>query len=146
MKRLIAITGLIFLVSCQSQPGAVNTDYRAGAMRPTLDTSLAPDAPPVTQEAVMQQPRSALSGTIYQKDRISSILMNTKIGLYQKSAAGWSKVDETNSDFKGEFSITKKLYPGEYELRVLDPKYTGKMPVILENKPLSKLIFEVNRN
>ena len=145
MKKLIVFLGLVFLMACQSQPGAVNSDYRAAALMPTQDPSVPPDAPAATDEAIMQLPRSAISGTLYQKDKISSILINTKIGLYQKQSKGWKKIDEVDSDYQGGFSVTKKLYPGDYELRVLDTKYSGKMPVTLEKKPQSRLIFEVNR-
>ncbi len=144
MKKVLVCICLGFLIACQSTPGTANPDSRAVTMRPALDPSIPSDAPVPEPVTNTQKGRNAITGTIYQKSQISTILINTKVGLFQKSGNNWNKIDEANSDYRGNFSLMTKVVPGNYELRVMDPKYSGKMPLTLEKKPLAGLIFEVN--
>lgn len=146
MKKQIVFLAFAFLAACQSQPGPVNKDLPSVTMRPTLDPSTPPDAPPPPEDTLKPNPKSAISGTLYLKSEISTLLSNARVGLYIKAAQQWNKIDEMSSDYQGHFSFTQKLYPGEYELRIMDPRFSGKLPLTIENKPLKGVIFEVSKN
>ena len=137
--RLLLLAMLIGLTSCSSKK-AVNDDTTPAlaAFVPSYGVGSSAQG-----DFLARQSKAGISGQLFLKSQISSILPNTRINLYQWQKNQWKLISELSTDIEGKFSITQALFEGRYELRVANPKYVGQLPVVLDEKPVKDLIFEV---
>ena len=132
----------LMLAACSSKGKAVNkqNDWPVWPMAPA--TAAGTEA---AESALSRKPMAALSGKVVLKsDPLPVGLSGVGLGLFKKEMTKWVLVAELTSEIGGNFEITRPLVPGLYELRVLDKKYKGKLPIQL-SAPLSGLILEISK-
>jgi len=140
MKNLVLVLLLFFAFGCSSKNKAVNDP-------PSLPLlPMAPlQSPEVVQDSIGRAPTSALQGKLILQGDLPTPLAHIQLGLYKKQNDTWSEVTRLTSETDGSFAVTQKLTHGHYELRVLNPRYKGTLPVTLDKDPVRGLIMGAER-
>jgi 5-hydroxyisourate hydrolase-like protein (transthyretin family) len=138
MKRLNVLFAVVVLslVACSSKEKAVNEP----ASLPLLPSPRTEDLQ-TAQDSIGRSTTSALEGKVLLQGQMPTPLANTEVGLYKKIQGKWIEITKFSTETDGSFKITQKLTRGSYELRILDKKYHGGLPVNLESTPQRDLVL-----
>ncbi|MBC7421260.1 MAG: hypothetical protein H7328_11080 [Bdellovibrio sp.] len=143
MKKLIF--AVLFLSwACSNKPKPLNPDQHSAAYNTVGNAFLNFQTPDDQGQTFYNGSSSAISGRIFLKNTVSSIIPNAQLELFKWSKEKWVSVIKVSTNINGEFNVTHKLYPGKYELRTVSQKYQGILLIALDDKPIKDLIFEVS--
>ncbi len=155
----VCLACAVALTGCSSKPVAVNRSlqtpylmsstttpqgresYGAQPKSPTEGTT--PTVLPVEQMS-LTTPESGISGQVLSKSDFPRPLSRISIGLFQILHSGPKLISSFTSETNGGFRVTQPLFAGSYELRVLDPRYEGVLPLTLDRTAVNDIHFEIS--
>jgi hypothetical protein len=142
------LAAAVTITACSTHPGAVNNQIYlpvplapvapVGTAASTTNTGSSSDYPPTLATALSSSasnpPITALSGRVFVNGQIPTPAAHITFALYINVNDGWKKVSDFTTNSDGTFNITQSLERGKYEMRSLDKKFVGKMPITLDRQ------------
>jgi 5-hydroxyisourate hydrolase-like protein (transthyretin family) len=143
-KMLVFSSSLFLLAACSSK--VVNSgDNTPWVMNNSGNVNAPMQPPDQTQDIMRQASPSGIAGRVLLSGDVPVPLSKVQMALYKNEAARWREVTRFTTETDGTFSITQKLVSGSYELRILDKRYEGTLPVSLDTSPVRNLVLEATR-
>ena len=136
------ITISIFTFGCASK-GVNDTD--AGATIPYIAAIASGKAD--LGGTQRPSPRAGIEGTLLLQGNLPMPLVHVELGLFKQKADGsWEELTRSSTEPGGVFSFTRVLPAGSYEVRILDQRYSGSLPVTLTTSPETGLTLFAEKN
>lgn len=146
--KLFVIALIFVFVGCSGKR-VVNPDSSTPPLIPGENGYLTSDPPqasaPIAGQSfndyMQRSPRVGISGNLYLKGDIPTPLGRIQLALFQLENGKWNEISRLSTELDGSFSFTRKLYEGDYQIQVMDSRFSGRMSLKLSSSPQKDLIL-----
>lgn len=142
MKLMLVFFVTALLIGCKSSRGvnesAIPPIVAAGAAMNVAEPQAISQG---FNDYMSRTPMAAISGTLYLNGELPTPLARVQLALSKKEGNAWKEIARINTETGGTFSFTRNLPAGEYEVKVVDPRFSGQLPVTLTTSPKQDLVL-----